>query len=272
MKPSLSTNQSMPPFSPQEVPERRANEPHDASGRFEGIALNAPAGSSQQEAAIYEQLQNALREIEVLRGDKRKLNEGVNELEESVRSLEGNLRTSENQKRQLATQIHALSRDLNEARRELDRQKRVIAEGQERVRMPRTFEFSNLPVGTTDIPAHEVIAIVNDMNARVLNIGIKVVEDIAKVSIFTQNTAKDPDRKIDASVMKELKDIIGEGLAKNLLSADFMVNPRPVLLAIQSLLVNGISTILKTWPIAPTESFGSDFWGLYGHILKSGEP
>ncbi len=41
-------------------------------------------------------------------------------------------------------------------------------------------------------------------------------------------------------------------------------------LAVQSMLVNGIYTILLTWPISPINSFGRDFWGLYKSILKSG--
>jgi len=100
-----------------------------------------------------------------------------------------------------------------------------------------------------------------------MNIGGKVAEEIADV--FSQNSAKDPDRKVNVDIVNEMVDVIGVKLVNILLKSDFMEDPTPVQLAIQSMVVNGIYTILLSWPISPINEFGRGFWGLYKNILKS---
>ncbi len=243
-------------------------------------ALNA-TGGPQQDAAIYKEWQNALQENKVLREDKRKLTIALASRRASSGSLENTVRSNENQKRQQITHINALTRDLTEARRELDQHRRLLAQVREQYALvdgerlkfatqlsetaklldSRTLELRTAETFLTkydDTPGDEVVGIVNDINSQVLNIGGKVAEEIAEV--FTQNAAKDPDRKVNVDIVNELVDVIGAKLVNILLKADFVEDPTPVQLAVQSMLVNGIYTILLTWPISPINSFGRDFW------------
>lgn len=256
-------------------------------------ALNAnpTAAGSQQDAAIYREWQNALQENKSLREDKRKLTNSLGEQEGLARSLENTVRANENQKRQQATQINVLSRELVEARRELDHHRRLLSQIREQYAMvdsdrlrfatqlsetsklleSRTLELRTAETFLTkydDTPGDEVLGIVNDINSQVLNIGGKVAEDITDA--FTQNHAKNPDRKVNVDIVNELLDVIGAKLVNILLKSDFTEDPTPVQLAIQSMLVNGIFTILTWWPISPTNTFSRDFWNLYKSIQKSG--
>ncbi|KLO12568.1 hypothetical protein SCHPADRAFT_941133 [Schizopora paradoxa] len=253
--------------------------------------LNAnPSGGSQQDAAIYKEWQNALQENKSLREDKRKLTNSLSEQESHARSLENTVRANENQKRQQAMQINVLSRDLAEARRELDHHRRLVSQLREQYALvdadrlrfatqlsettklleSRTLELRTAETFLTkydDTPGDEVVGIVNDINSQVLNIGGKVAEDITEA--FVQNHAKNLERKVNVNVVNELLDVIGPKLVNILLKSDFTEDPTPVQLAIQSMLVNGICTILMWWPILPTNSFSQEFWTLYKSILKS---
>ncbi len=90
----------------------------------------------------------------------------------------------------------------------------------------RTLELRTAETFLTkydDTPGDEVVGIVNDINSQVLNIGGKVAEEIAEV--FTQNAAKDPDRKVNVDIVNELVDVIGAKLVNILLKADFVEDP-----------------------------------------------
>lgn len=254
--------------------------------------LNAPTGGQETVEALYAQLRTLQAENRTLRDDKRKITNSLGEQEVRNRSLETTLRTNETQKRQQNGQITVLSREAADVRHEnqklvhelnITREEYAMVE-QERMKYAtqlsetqkllesRTLELRTAETFLTkydDTPGDEVVGMVGDINAQILNIGGRVADDIAEV--FPQEVGvKDRDRQYQHSTFETLNIVIGGKIVDILLRSDYMEDPTPVSLAIQSLLTNGISTMLSTWPLMPNNDFSRDFWNLYKGILKSG--
>lgn len=115
---------------------------------------------------------------------------------------------------------------------------------------------------------NDILNIVLDINKQSLNVARKIAEEIRDV--FGHNGGAKPVEP-DREMANEIADVVGLKMTNIVMRTDFKEDPTPIQLAIQSLIVNGIYTILLTWPLRPFTEFSVSFWKLYESILRAGE-
>jgi len=129
-------------------------------------------------------------------------------------------------------------------------------------------EIGSSPIKHEISRDNDILNIVLDINAQVLNIAGKIAAEI--IDVFGQN-GRAKTTELDREMANEIADVVGPKMTDIVMQTDFMEDPTPIQLAIQSLLVNGIYTILLTWPLKPFDHFSVSFWKLYESIVCSGE-
>lgn len=118
---------------------------------------------------------------------------------------------------------------------------------------------------------NDLLTMVNDLNTQVLNIAGKITENA--IAVFGQSAmAKKPVRyNFDVTFANELVVIFGRRFVIALNRTNIAEDSTAVLLAIQSLLVNGMYTLLSTWPFKPFTESSNTFWELYNSMRRSGK-
>ena len=125
----------------------------------------------------------------------------------------------------------------------------------------------------------DILITVININQQTLHVARKVVEEVKEVfgqkdgAKHRTSGAKPTIVIPDWGTVDEMGDLIGGRLVNFILQSDFMENTAPIQLAIQSILVNGIYSILLTLPLKLTDplDISESFWKLYESIVRSGE-